>query len=73
LITPAQYAVLEAKASAIGLAISGPSGTATMRGVTASWSYDGTRLIVTVVSAPPFFTGMAEREIASAVDEALKS
>lgn len=70
-VTPAQYAAMETELDAAGLAISGEAGTVEKKGVTASWTYDGVTLSITVLSAPPFFTATAEKEIASAVTQAL--
>lgn len=70
-VTPAQYAAMEAEVAAAGYPISGDSGTAEIRHCTVSWAYDGATLSITVDSAPMFFTGVAEREIAEAVNKAL--
>ena len=70
-VTPAQYAAMEAQCAAAGVSISGNSGTAKTSGVTVSWTYDGSTLSITVLSAPPFCTGMAERQIATAGEQAL--
>jgi hypothetical protein len=70
-VTPAQYAAMEARVVEAGIPISGDSGTASHGGVMASWTYDGATLSVTVLSAPPFCTGVAQRKIAEAVESAL--
>lgn len=70
-VTPAQYTAMEAKVAEAGIPISGDSGTASHEGVTASWTYDGDTLSITVLSAPPFCTHMAQRSIETAVNDAL--
>lgn len=70
-ITPEQYAAMEAKVNAAGVAISGDSGTASHEGATVRWSYDGATLSVTVVSAPMFCEKIVEKKIADAVNGAL--
>ena len=71
-VTPEQYATMEAEVNASGFPISGDSGEAEKDGVKVSWTYDGTTLSITVLSAPLFCTGLAEKEIAEAVNAALK-
>ena len=70
-VTPAQYAAMEAKVAGAGIPISGDSGTASHEGVTASWTYDGATLSITVLSAPMFCSRVAERRIETAVNAAL--
>ena len=72
-VTPAQYAAMEADVNASGFPISGNFGEAEKDGVTVDWGYDGTTLSITVVSAPPFCTGLAEGQIADAVNQTLAS
>lgn len=75
-VTPAQYAAMEAEVAAAGYAISGNSGTTdvTKYGLTATigWFFDGAKLNITVLDAPPFCTGMVERKIADAMNKALE-
>ena len=70
-VTPAQYATMLANVNAAGLALSGNGGEVEKDGVNIGWNYDGTTLSITVLSAPLFMTGLAEREIANAVNGAL--
>ncbi len=71
-VSPEQYAAMQSQVNAAGIAISGNSGAAEKSGVKAAWDYDGENLSVTVLSAPPFMTGVAERKIASAINKALE-
>lgn len=72
-VTPAQYTALESDVkTATGLAISGDHGTAEYKGVQVAWEYANPSLGITVLSAPPFCTGMAEKKIAAAVNKALE-
>ena len=73
-ITPAQYTALEASVKAeTGISITGESGTEEAHGVKVAYDYDGKTLQITVLSAPEFIEGIAERKIKSSVDAALKS
>jgi hypothetical protein len=73
-VTPAQYTAMQARINAAGVAISGDSGTVKAQGgVVISWSYDSVTLEITVVTAPWGFTGVAEKKIAAAVNDALHS
>ena len=71
-VTPAQYTALESDVkTATGLAISGDHGTAEYKGISVAWEYATPTLGITVLSAPPFCTGVAEKKIAAAVNKAL--
>lgn len=70
-VTPQQYVTIEAEINAAGVPISGDSGTAEHDDVKMGWTYDGTTLSITVLSAPPFFTGLAEARIKAAIESAL--
>jgi hypothetical protein len=74
-MTPGQFAGLEAKvnASGLGISISGDKGEAEHDGATVGWLFDGTTLTLTVEHALPFTAGAVMGKVAAAIDQGLKN
>jgi hypothetical protein len=73
-ITPEQYARLTEKAGESGIALSGPSGTASKFGVEVTWNYSqDTRELTLQCLKTPFFVKAAEvdAKIATLVQQSL--